>query len=91
MLAGQVGEVALAGEARELAIAAAVDRRADALHGVERHQICVPRVNRLELELLLQAREVEVVLLQLLRDEAVRLETVRVQLVRAGRGALHGP
>ena len=81
MLARQAAEVALAGEAPELG------RRAfEPLRGVEPCQLLVPLVDLLELERLLVAREVEVVLLVELGDEAVGVVAEGVQLT-AGGGA----
>ena len=87
VLARELAEVALAAELPELADAAvAVDRRADRLHVLELGQRRVPLVDLLELEPVLQARVVEVVLLVELGDEAVGLVAVGVEL--AGVGAL---
>ena len=89
--ARQPPEVALAGEAPELADAAvAVDRRAERLRLLELGQVGVPLVDRLELEPLLQAAVVEVELLVELGDEPVRAGPEGVELLRCRR-ARHSP
>ena len=87
VLAGQVAEVALAGEAPELAVAAAPSRRPSDCAVSSARQIGVALVDRLELERLLEAGEVEVVLLVELGDEAVGLARGRR---RAHGGAASG-
>jgi hypothetical protein len=92
VLLRQVAEMALAGEAPELADpAVAVDRLAKGLSPFERRQILVALVDRLELELVLQAGKVEVVLLVELGDETVGVLAVCVEVLRSGRGARHRP
>ena len=89
VLTGQVPEVALAREAPELADAAvSVHRGADPVGLVEIGQLGELLVDRLELEGVLQARVVEVVLLVDRGDEAVRLLAVVVQL-RLGEDVGH--
>jgi hypothetical protein len=90
VLARQRAEVVLAGEAPELApVLVAVDRRADGVGGIEGGQVGVALVDRRQLEALLQAGEVLVVLLVELGDEAVRALTDAVELLGAGRSAGH--
>ena len=77
----QLAEMALAGEAPELADArVAVHLVPDLARDLRRGQVGVARVDLLEVERLLVAGVVEVVLLVQLRDEAVRLLAVGVQL-----------
>ena len=81
VLLRQLPEIALAGEAPELADAvAAVDGLADRAGLLERRQVGVPVVDRHEVECLLQAGEVEVVLLVELGDEAIDALAVLVEL-----------
>ena len=88
-LARDRAEVALAREAPELAQAPAVHGLADAAGGLERRELGVPFEDRLELERLLQARVVEVVLLVELGDEAVGAAAVAVELAVAERSLGH--
>ena len=82
----------LAGETPELADpAVAVDRLPERLRPLERRQVLVALVDRLELELVLQAGEVEVVLLVELGDEAVGVLAITVEILGSGRGARHRP
>ena len=81
VLAGQVAEVALAGEAPELADPpVAVDGGADPVRLLEAGQLGEALVDRREVERGLVAGVVEVVLLVDRRDETVRLLAVVVQL-----------
>ena len=81
MPARQRAEVALAREAPELGRAeAAVDGLLHALRLLERRDVLVLAVDRLEVEVVLQACEVVVVLLVEVRDEAVDPLPVRVEL-----------
>ena len=82
----QVAEIALAGEAPELglAVASCAGRLGQPGRGLERRQIGEALVDRLELEALLQARIVEVVLLVEGGDEPVRLVPVCVEASREG-------
>jgi hypothetical protein len=81
VLAGQVPEVALAGELPELAHpAVAIHRGADAVRPLERRQLGELLVDRLEVERVLEACVVQVVLVVDRGDEAVRLLAVGVQL-----------
>jgi hypothetical protein len=48
-------------------------------------------VDRLELELVLQAGEVKVVLLVELGDEAVGVLAITIEILGSGRGARHRP
>jgi hypothetical protein len=82
----------LAGEAPELADpAVAVDRFPERLCPLERRQVLVALVDRLELDLVLQAGEVEVVLLVELGDDAVGVLAITVEILGSGRGARHRP
>ena len=85
--ARQVAEVALAGEAPELglAVASCAGRLGQPGRGLERRQVGETLVDRLELEALLQARIVEVVLLVEGGDEPVRLVPVCLEASRRGR------
>ncbi len=86
VLPRQRAEVAVAGEAPQLDRAeAAVDGLTHPLRLLERGHVLVPRVDRLEVEIVLQAREVLVVLLVDLRDEAIDPLAVGVEVAR-GRG-----
>ena len=76
----QLAEVALAAEAEELQVLSALHRLAEALDRLEVGQVGVALVDRAQLELGLQARVVEVVLLVELGDEAVRAGAVAVEL-----------
>ena len=90
VLAGQRREEALAGEFPELAHArAAVDRGADPLRLLDVGQVGVALVDRLEVEIILQAGKVEVVLLHLLSDEMVGALAVGVELTFGRRGVRH--
>ena len=81
--ARDLAEVALAGEAPELAHArVAVDLLPDLARDLRRGQVGVALVDLLQVERLLVPGVVEVVLLVQLRDEAVRLLAVGVQLSR---------
>src|SRR5439155_12781700 len=83
VLAGQPADVPLAGELPELADAAvAVDGLPDRLRLLELRQARVPLVDLLELEPVLQACEVLVVLLVQRGDEAVGLRPVGGELLR---------
>ena len=75
MLAGEAAEKALAGEAPQLG-----GRAFEPLRRVELRQLLVRLVDLLELERLLVAGEVEVVLLVELGDEAVGVVAERVEL-----------
>src|SRR5207244_433651 len=84
VLLRQVAEVPLAGEAPELADpAVAVDRFPERLRPLERRQVLVALVDRLELELVLQAGEMEVVLLVELGDEAIGVLAITVEILRS--------
>jgi hypothetical protein len=88
--ARQAAEVPLARETPQLPDPpVAVDGGAERLCAVEARQVGVPLVDRVELERLLQAREMDVVLLVELRDEAVCLRAVGLELRGAGRLGLH--
>src|SRR5439155_20389038 len=88
----QVAEVPIAGEAPELADAAVpVDSLLESLCPLQLRQVLVALVDRLELELVLQAGEVEVVLLVELGDEMIGVFAVAVEILRSGRGARHRP
>jgi hypothetical protein len=90
MFARQIAEVALAREAPQLPHArAAVDGEADRLHLLELGEVLVPLVDRRQVERVLQTRVVEVELLVQLRDEAVGLFAVGVELAVRGRGRRH--
>ena len=90
VLAGEVAEVALAGETPQLAHAcAAVHRQADRFDLVELCQVRVALVDRRQVERLLQPGVVEVELLVELGDEPVRLFAIGVQLPVRGRGGRH--
>ena len=92
MLARQPAEVALAGEAPELADApVAVHRRAQRLGALELGQVRMACVNGLQLEAVLQPGEVKVVLLVELGDEPVGAVAVRLELLRGRRRARHRP
>ncbi len=92
VLLRQVAEVAFAGEAPELTDpAVAVDRCPERLRPLERRQILVALIDRLELQPVLQPGEVEVVLLVELRDEAVGVLAIIVEIFGGGRGARHRP
>jgi ABC-type amino acid transport substrate-binding protein len=83
VLARQPAQVALAGKAPELAEApVAVDSGPQPLRALQLGQVRVTRVDRFELEPVFEAREVEVVLLVELGDEAVSALAVRVELLR---------
>ena len=85
MRAREVAEVALAGEAPELG------RRAlEPLRRLELRQLLVPLVDRLELERLLVAGVVEVVLLVELGDEAVGVVAEGVELAACQGLGGHG-
>jgi hypothetical protein len=89
VVAGQVAEVALAGELPELADAAvSVHHRADAVRLVQRGQLLEALVDRGEVERVLVPGVVQVVLLVDGRDEPVRLVAVVVQLAW-GRRSFH--
>jgi hypothetical protein len=90
VLARELAEIALAAEAEELEVLAAAHRPADPLDGLDVGQPGVALVDRTQLELLLQAGVVEVVLLVELRDEAVGLGPVAVELAVAGGRLGHG-
>src|SRR6185503_19263936 len=85
--AGQVSHVALAAEPPELTRAAAFDlgRRGEPAAGVQSRQIGEALVDRRELELGLQPREMEVVLLVERGDEPVGFVPVRLELCHRGR------
>ena len=84
---GQRAEIAVAREAPQLDRAeAAVHSLAHSLRLLERHHVLVSRVDRLEVEIVLQAREVLVVLLVDVRDEPVDPLAVRVDLARGRYG-----
>ena len=85
MAARQVAEEALAGEAPELGRCAL-----HLLRCLELRQLVVALVDLLDVERLLQAREVEVVLLVELGDEAVAAIAERVELAVGGRCLGHG-
>ena len=92
VLARQPAEVALAGEAPELADApVAVHRRAERLGALELGQVGVALVDRLQLEAVLESGEVKVVLLVELGDETVGAVAVRLELLRGRRRARHRP
>ena len=67
----------------------AVDRRAEPLDRLEVDQLGVALVDRAQLEVRLQARVVEVVLLVELGDEAVGAVAVAVELAVAERSLAH--
>ena len=89
VLARELAEVALAAEAEELQVLAAVDRLAEPLDRLEVGQIGVALVDRAQLEVGLQARVVEVVLLVELGDEAVGAGAVAVELAVTERRLAH--
>ena len=94
LVARQLAEVALRGEAPELGHAAvAVRGAAEGERLVELRQVGEALEDRGELELLLVARVVEVVLLVELRDEAVGSLAKAVEVGRGewGKGAGDGP
>ena len=92
VLLRQVAEMALAGEAPQLPDSpVSVDRLAERLRPFELGQILVAFVDRLELELVLEAGEMEVVLLVELGDEAIGVVAVRVEVLRRGRRVRHRP
>ena len=85
VVARQVPEEALAGEAPQLG------RRAlQALRGLELRQLFVALVHLLDVERLLQAREVEVVLLVEVADEAVGAIAELIELAAGRWGGGHG-
>jgi hypothetical protein len=92
-LARQLPDVALAAEVPELAgPAVAVHVRAQRLHALELRQHRMALVDLLELEPVLQARVMEVVLLVELGEKAVGLNSIRVELDgRCRRLARHSP
>ena len=91
LLARELAEVALGGEAPELADApVAVRRLAERLRLLELRQLGVALVDRRELELLLEARVVEVELLVELGDEAVGPLAEAVEVGRRERGGCAG-
>jgi secondary thiamine-phosphate synthase enzyme len=83
----QVADIALAPEAPELPCTAPFDLRgcSEPPAGVQRGEIGEALVDRGELELVLQPREMEVVLLVERRDEPVGFVPVRLELCRRGR------
>ena len=87
VLAGQLTEVALAAEAEELPVLASTNALAEPLHRLDVRQVRVPLVDRAQVEVGLQARVVEVVLLVELGDEAVGAGAVAVELA-VGEGGL---
>ena len=90
LLAGDLAQVPLAGEAPELAdVPAAVDGGAETVRALDRGQVGVALVDLLELERLFQAREVTVVLLVEFGDEAVGPVAVGVQLGGGRRRRRH--
>jgi hypothetical protein len=91
VLAGELAEVVLAGEAPELLHAAvAVGRRgAERLRLVELGELRIALVERLQVERVLVARVVEVVLLVELRDEPVDAVAVGVEVPGGRRCAGH--
>ncbi len=92
VLARQPAEVALAGEAPELADApVAVDRAPERLRPLELGEVRVPLVDRLELEPLLQPGEMEVMLLVQFGDETVGLLAVCIEFLRGRRIWRHRP
>ena len=92
VLAGEVAEVALAREPPELADAAvAVGRGGERLGPFEPRELLVALVDRLELERLLQAREMLVVLLVELGDEPVGLRAIVIEFVGCRRVLRHRP
>ena len=89
VLARQLAEVRLAAEAEELEVLASAHRVADPLHRLEVAQVGVALVDRAQVEVGLQARVVEVVLLVQLRVEAVGAGAVAVELALGGRRLAH--
>ena len=86
LVADEVAEVALAGEAPQLArVAVPVHRGPDGERGVELRQLCVPLVDRGQLVAVLEAGEVEVRLLVQLGDEAIGVLAQVVELTLAQR------
>ena len=71
--------------------AVSVHGLAQRLRRLQRRELVVALVDRLQLEPLLQSGEVEVVLLVELRDEAVGVVAVALELGGCGRGARHRP
>ena len=90
VLTGERADVALADEAPELEVVAAVDCGADHVGSLERRHVGVPLVDRLELEGRLVAGEVEVLLLIDLAEERLGLLAHGVELAAAGRSSGHG-
>jgi hypothetical protein len=93
VLARQLGEVVLGSEAPELGDAAvAVRRGSERLRLLERGELGITVVDRFQVERVLVARVVQVVLLVQLRDEPVDAVAVGVELVggrgRAGQAAV---
>ena len=85
VLAGQRAEVVLAAEAPQLTqVLVAVDRGADRVRRLQGRQVGVALVDRGQVERLLQAREVLVVLLVELGDEAVCPLADAVEILRCG-------
>ena len=80
VLAGQLAHVALAAESEELPVLASTHALAEALHRLDVCQVGVPVVDRAQVEVGLQARVVEVVLLVELGDEAVGAGSIAVEL-----------
>ena len=92
VLLRQVAEMALAGEAPQLPDSpVSVDRLAECLRPFELGQILVAFVDRLEFELVLEAGEMEVVLLVEFGDEAIGVLAVGVEVLRRGRRVRHRP
>jgi hypothetical protein len=89
VVACEVAHVALGGEAPQLPRAGAVGRLPEGLGSLQLRQLGVPLVDRRQVERLLVAGVVEVVLLVQLGDETVGLLTVSVELCGRER-ARHG-
>ena len=89
VLARQLAEIPLAAEAEELQVRPPGDRLAEPLDRLEVDQVGVALVDRAQLEVRLQPRVVEVVLLVELGDEAVGAVAVAVELAVAERSLAH--
>ena len=89
VVARELAEIPLAAEAVELHVRPPGDRLAEPLDRLEVDQLGVALVNRAQLEVRLQPRVVEVVLLVELGDEAIGAVAVAVELPVAERSLAH--
>ena len=89
VLARELAEIPLAAEAVELQVLAAVNGLAESLDRLEIGELGVAFVDRAQLEVGLQARVVEVVLLVELGDEPVGAVAIPVELAVTERRLAH--